>query len=81
MLMLSLFKHLKMQLQVLVKNIPHNIIALNPDIDQNYKFTPRPSIKDPSQIFEPKLIRTSTSPNRFTAREAGLYSQKEPKQI
>ena len=71
---LSLVKYLKMQLQVLVKSIPHNIIALNPDIDQNYKITPRPFKKDPPQILEPNLIRTSTSSNTFTAREAGLYS-------
>ena len=43
--------------------------------------TPNSFMKDPPQIFETKFNKTDNSHNAFTAQEAGIYSQKEFKQI
>ena len=65
--------------QIPCENNPQNVISLDPDADQYYVLTPQPIKKDPPLLFEPTQIQTSTSPNTFTAQDAGIYSQKEKK--
>ena len=60
-------------------NNPRNFIALDPDADEYYLLTPRPIKQAPSQLFRPKQIRTSISPNTYTAQHAGIYSPAELK--
>ena len=67
--------------QIPCENNPQNVISLDPDTDQYYVLTPQPIKKDPSLLFEPTQIQIATSPNTFTAQDAGIYSQKELKHI
>ena len=46
------------------RNSPQNIIELNPDAD------------DP-QMFKPSQIKTTITPNTFTAQDTGIYSNAE----
>ena len=61
------------------RNIPQNIIELDPDADDGdfYVLTPGPLKSEPPQMFKPTQIETTITPNTFTAQDAGIYSNAE----
>ena len=64
-------------------NNPQNIIELDPDSDNTdfYILTPEPIKKEPPQMFKPTQIKTTISPNTFTAQDAGIYSNADLNQF
>ena len=60
-------------------NIPQSIIELDPDSDDGdlYVLTPDPLKREPPQTFKPTQTKTTITPNRFTAQDAGIYSNAE----
>ena len=60
-------------------NNPQNFIELDPDADDGdfYVLTPDPLKWEPPQMFKPTQIRTTTTPNTFTAQDDGIYSNAE----
>ena len=58
---------------------PQNIIELDPDADDGdfYVLTPDPLKREPPQMCKPTQIRTTITPNTFTAQDAGIYSNAE----
>ena len=60
-------------------NNPQNIIELDPDTDDGdfYVLTPDPLIREAPQMFKPTQIKTTITPNTFTAQDAGIYSNAE----
>ena len=60
-------------------NNPQNIIELDPDADHQdfYVLTPDPLKREPPQMFKPTQIKTTITPNIFTAEDAGIYSNAE----
>ena len=60
-------------------NTPQNIIELDPDTDDGdvYVLTPDPLKGEAPQMFKPTQIRTTITPNTFTAQDAGKYSNAE----
>ena len=59
--------------------IPQNIIELDPDTDDGdfYVLTPDPLKRGAPQLFKPTQIKTTITPNTFTAQDAGTYSNAE----
>ena len=57
-------------------NNPQNINDLDPDADDEdfYVLTPDPLKREPQQMFKPTQIKTTITPNTFTAQDTGLYS-------
>ena len=57
-------------------NNPQNIIVLDPDADDGdfYVLTPDPLKREPPQMFKHTQIKTTITPNTFTAQDAGIYS-------
>ena len=57
-------------------NNPQNIIELDPDTDDGdfYVLTPDPLKREAPQMFKPTQIKTTITPNTFTAQDAGIYS-------
>ena len=55
-------------------NIPRNTIELHPDADDRdfYVLTPDPLKREPPQMFKPTQIKTTSTPNTFTAQDAGI---------
>ena len=60
-------------------NNPQNIIEIDPDADDGdiYVLTPDPLKREPPQIIKPTQIKTTITPNTFTAQDAGIYSTAE----
>ena len=60
-------------------NIPQNIIELDPDADDEdfYVLTPDQLKREPPEMFKPTQIKTTITPNTFTAHDAGIYSNAE----
>ena len=61
------------------ENNPQNIIELDPDTDDGdfYVLTPDPLKKEAPQMVKPTQIKTTITPNIFTAQDAGIYSNAE----
>ena len=59
--------------------IPQNLNELDPDADDGdfYVLTPDPLKREPPQMFKPTQIKTTKTPNTFTAQDAGIYSSAE----
>ena len=57
-------------------NNPQNIIELDPDTDDGdfYVLTPDPLKKEAPQKFKPTQLKTTITPNTFTAQNAGINS-------
>ena len=57
-------------------NNPQKIIELDPDTADGdfYVLTPNPLKKEAPQMFKPTQIKTTITPNTFTAQDAGIYS-------
>ena len=60
-------------------NNPQNIIELYPGADDGdfHVLTTDPLKREPPQMFKPTQIKTTTTPNTFTAQDAGIYSNAE----
>ena len=60
-------------------NNPQNIIELDPDSDDEdfYVLTPEPLEREAPQMFEPTQIKTTVTPNTFSAQDAGIFSNAE----
>ena len=60
-------------------NNPQNIIELDPDTDDGdfNVLTPDPLKREEPQMFKPTQIKTTITPNTFTAQDAGIYSNAE----
>ena len=60
-------------------NNPQIIIELDPDTDDgdSYVLTPDPLEREAPQMFKPTQIKTTTTPNAFTAQDVGIYSNAE----
>ena len=60
-------------------NNPLNIIELDPDTDDGdfYVLTTDPLKREAPQMFKPTQIKTTITPNTFTALDAGIYSNAE----
>ena len=60
-------------------NNPQDIIELDPDTDDGefYVLTPDPLKREAPQMFRPTQIKTTITPNIFTAQDAGFYSNAE----
>ena len=56
------------------RNNPQNIIELDPDADDGdfYVLTPDPLKREAPQMFKPTQIKTTITPNTFTAQDAGI---------
>ena len=59
--------------------IHKNIFEIDPDTDDGdfYVLTPDPLKREAPQMFKPTRIKTTITPNTFTARDAGIYSNAE----
>ena len=59
--------------------ITHKNIELDPDTDDGdfYVLTPDPLKREAPQMFKPTQIKTTITPNAFTAQDAGIYSNAE----
>ena len=57
------------------RNNPQNIIELDPDTDDGafYVLTPDPLKREAPQMFRPTQLKTTITPNTFTAQDAGIY--------
>ena len=60
-------------------NNPQSIIELDPDSNDGdfYVLTPEPLKREAPQMFKPTQIKTTITPNTFTAQDAGIYSNAE----
>ena len=60
-------------------NNPQKIIELDPDSNDGdfYVLTPEPLKREAPQMFKPTQIKTTITPNTFTAQDAGIYSTAE----
>ena len=60
-------------------NNPQNIIDLDPDTDDGdfYVLTPDSLNREAPQMFKPTQIKTTITPNTFTAQDTGIYSNAE----
>ena len=60
-------------------NNPKNVIELDPDADDGdfYVLTPDPLRREAPQMFKPTQIKTTITPNTFTAQDASIYSNAE----
>ena len=60
-------------------NNPQKIIELDPDSNDGgfYVLTPEPLKGEAPQMFKPAQIKTTITPNTFTAQDAGIYSNAE----
>ena len=60
-------------------NKPQNIIELDLDSDDDdfYVLTPEPLKREAPQMFKPTQIKTTKTPNTFTAQDTGIYSKAE----
>ena len=60
-------------------NNPQNIFELDPDTDNGdfFVLTPDPLKREAPQMFKPFQIKTTKTPNTFTAQDAGIYSYAE----
>ena len=60
-------------------NNPQYNIELDPDTDDGffYVLTPDPFRREPPQMFKPTQIKTTKTPNTFTAQDAGICSNAE----
>ena len=60
-------------------NNPQNIIELDPDSNDGdfYVLTPEQLKREAQQMFKPTQIKTTITPNTFTAQDAGIYSNAE----
>ena len=61
-------------------NNPQNIIELDPDTDDGgfYVLTPDPLKREAPQMFKPTQIKTTKTPNTFTAQDA-VYTHQQSK--
>ena len=61
------------------ENNPQKIIQLDPDTDDGnfYVLTPDPLKREAPQMFKLTQIKTTITPNTFTAQDAGIYSNAE----
>ena len=58
------------------------IFELDPDTDDGfYVLTPDPLKREAPQIFKPTQVKTTITPNTFTAQDAGIYSNAELDQL
>ena len=55
-------------------NDPQNIIELDPDTDV---LTTDPFKREAPQMFKPTQLKTTITPNTFTAQDTGIYSNAE----
>ena len=64
-------------------NNPQNIIELDPDTDDGdfYVLTPDPLKREAPQMFKPTQIKSTITPNTFTAQDAGIFSNAELNQF
>ena len=60
-------------------NNSQNIIELDPDSDDEdfYLLIPEPLKREAPQMFKPTQVKTTITPNTFTAQDAGIYSNAE----
>ena len=60
-------------------NNPQNILELDPDSNDGifYVLTPEPLKREAPQMFKPTQIKTTITPNTFTAQDACIYSNAE----
>ena len=60
-------------------NNPQNIIEVDPDSNDGdfYVLTPEPLKREATQMFKSTQIKTTITPNTFTAQDAGIYSNAE----
>ena len=59
-------------------NIPQNIIELDPDTDDGDSYVLTDPLKrEAPQMFKPTQIKTTITPNTFTAQDAATYSNAE----
>ena len=60
-------------------NNPQNNIELDQDTDDGdfYVLTPDPLKREAPQMFKLTQIKTTITPNKFTAQDAGIYSNAE----
>ena len=60
-------------------NNPQNNIELDRDTDDGdcYVLTPDPLKREAPQMFKPTQIKTTITPNTFTAQDAGIHSNAE----
>ena len=60
-------------------NNPQNIIDLDPDTDDGdfFVLTPDSHKRETPKMFKPTQIKTTITPNTFTAQDAGIYSSAE----
>ena len=60
-------------------NNPQNKIERDEDSDDEdfYVLTPEPPKREAPQMFKPTQIKTTITPNTFTAQDAGMYSNAE----
>ena len=60
-------------------NNPQNIFELDLDADDGdfYVLPPDPLKREPPRMFKPTQIKTTITPNTFTAQDAGIYSNAE----
>ena len=60
-------------------NNPQKFIKLDPDTDDGdfYVLTPDSLKREAPQMFKPTQIKTTITPNTFTAQDAGIYSNAE----
>ena len=65
--------------QIPCENNRQNVISLDPETDQKYVSTRQPPKRHPPVHFEPTRVQTAISPNTFTAKDAGNFSQKKLK--
>ena len=55
-------------------NNPQQVIALDPDNDEQYVRTPKPVLRATPTLFEPKQVQSAIGPYTFTAQEIRSYS-------
>ena len=58
-------------------NNPQKIFELAPDTDDFYVLTPDPLKREAPQKFKHTQIKTTITPNTFTAQDAGIDSNAE----
>ena len=60
-------------------NNPQIFIELDPDTDDGdfYVLTPDPVKREAPRMFKPTQIKTTITPNTFTAQDAGIHSNAE----
>ena len=61
------------------ENNPQNVIALDPDINQNYVTTPKHFKIDPSQFFEPSQVQKLIALTRLLLKMQVFIFKKDSK--